>query len=149
MDTGILSPNPNSAWGAPTFAIPKKDRKIRIVSDFRELNKRLVCTSFWLPNIRDLCDLILYHIKYFTTLDILQGYYQLKLSSQSRDICTIVVPWGKFCYNSLSMGIGFSPDLFQRALGDLFLDMQNVLIYLDNILIVSHRSFKKTSTLLT
>ena len=113
------------------------------MDDFRELNKRLILTPFPLPNIRDLRDLVLCDVKYFTTLDILQGYYQLKLSPQSSDICTIVVPWGKFCYNSLPMGVASSPDLFQWALGDLFLDIQNVLIYLDNILIVLHGHFKK------
>ena len=78
--------------------------------------------------MKDLHDLVLCDVKYFMTLDTLQGYYQLKLSPQSRDICTIVEPWGKFCYNILPMGVASSPDLFQKALGDLFIDMQNVLI---------------------
>ena len=75
----VFSPNSDSQWGAPTFAIPKKDGRICIVTDFRELNKRLIRTPFPLPNIRDLRDSILHQVEYFTTLDIMQGFYHMKL----------------------------------------------------------------------
>ena len=35
VKNGVLSPNPNSIWAAPSFAIPKKDGTIRFISDFR------------------------------------------------------------------------------------------------------------------
>ena len=38
VDIGTLSPIFYSEWASPTFCIPKKDQRIRIVSDFRVLN---------------------------------------------------------------------------------------------------------------
>ena len=61
----------------------------------------------------------------------------MKLDKFSRDLYTIVLPWGKYCYNSVPMGVASSPELSQRALGNLFLDMENILFYLDDILLVS------------
>ena len=34
VEIGILLPNPDSKWAAPSFAIPKKDGQIRFVTDF-------------------------------------------------------------------------------------------------------------------
>ncbi|MGH7954962.1 MAG: hypothetical protein ACREOZ_03290, partial [Gloeomargaritales cyanobacterium] len=38
VDIDVLKPNVKSAWGSPTFAIPKKDGRVRIITDFRVLN---------------------------------------------------------------------------------------------------------------
>ena len=51
---GILRKVNHSQWGAPCFAIPKKDGTIRFISDFRELNKRVKRTPFPLPKIQDM-----------------------------------------------------------------------------------------------
>ena len=93
VQQGVFSRNLNNLWSASTLTILKKDGQISIVSDFRELNKRLICTPIPLPNIRDLRDSILSHVEYFTTIDILQSYHQMKLNKQSRDFCTIILPW--------------------------------------------------------
>jgi hypothetical protein len=56
MDIGVLEEEPDysSEWALPSFAIPKKNRTIRVVTDFRKLNlllKRFVspisCSKDW------------------------------------------------------------------------------------------------------
>ena len=50
----ILKKVNHSQWGAPCFAIPKRDGTIRFISDFRELNKRVKRTPFPLPKLQDM-----------------------------------------------------------------------------------------------
>ena len=38
---GVLRKCSPSEWASPSFAIPKKNKRIRIVSDFRKLNKAI------------------------------------------------------------------------------------------------------------
>ena len=42
VDDGVLRrKHGGSEWSSPTFVVPKKDRRIRIVSDFRENSEKL------------------------------------------------------------------------------------------------------------
>ena len=51
-------------------------------------------------------------------------------------LCTTVLPWGKYTYKSLPMGIACAPDIFQSIMMDLLGDLDYVLIYIDDISIV-------------
>jgi hypothetical protein len=38
VDSGVLEEDYSSEWASPSFAIPKKNRTIRVITDFRKLN---------------------------------------------------------------------------------------------------------------
>ena len=40
-----------SAWGFPSFIIPKKDGRVRLISDFRILNDMIIREPHTLPRI--------------------------------------------------------------------------------------------------
>lgn len=109
---GVLYRINRSEWESPTFIIPKKDRTVRFTSDFRELNKQIKRRPFPLPKIQDLL-LKLEGFQYATSLDLNMGYYHIELSAKSKRLCTIVLPWGKYEYQSLPMGLCNRADLFQ------------------------------------
>ena len=44
---------------------------------------------------------------------------------KSRKLCTIVLPWGKFEYQKLPMGLCNSPDIFQEKMNELFHDLES------------------------
>merc|ERR1712155_389573 len=52
-EIGVLSRCGESAFGAPTFIVPKKDGRVGVVSDMRELNKIIKPTNYTLPIITD------------------------------------------------------------------------------------------------
>eukprot|EP00957_Ditylum_brightwellii_P105348 8031175-Ditylum_brightwellii.AAC.1 len=60
------------------------------------------------------------------------GLYHLELTPNLSALCTIVLPWGKYKYLKLPMGLVNSPDIFQEKMGDLFADLENVQAYIDN-----------------
>ena len=133
---GVIRKVNNSEWAAPTFIIPKKDGTVRFLSDFRELNKRIRRKPFPLPNIQDLL-LKLEGFTYGTTLDLNMGYYHIRLDPDARKLCTIILPWGKYEYLRLPMGLSNAPDIFQEKISNLMCDLEFVRAYIDDLLIIS------------
>ena len=136
MSIGVLKKVNRSEWAAPTFIIPKKDGSVRFISDFRELNKRIKRKPFPIPKIQDLL-LKLEGFQYATSLDLNMGYYHIELSPDSKRLCTIVLPWGKYEYQKLPMGLSNSPDIFQEKMSTLFGDLEYVRTYIDDLLITT------------
>jgi hypothetical protein len=65
------------------------------------------------------------------------GYYHIELSPDSKRLCTIVLPWGKYEYQKLPMGLSNSPDIFQEKMSTLFGDLEYVRTYIDDLLITT------------
>jgi transposase InsO family protein len=133
---GVLQKCNDSEWGAPTFIIPKKNGTVRFISDFRELNKRLKRKPFPIPKINDLL-LKLEGFQYATSLDLNMGYYHLELDLLAQEMCTIVLPWGKYRYKRLPMGVANSPDIFQEKMSTLMAGLEFVRTYLDDVLVLT------------
>ena len=139
---GVLRKINRSEWAAPTFIIPKKDGAIRFLSDFRQLNQRIKRKPFPLPKIQDIL-MKLEGFTYGTSLDLNMGYYHVHLDPFSRQLCTIVLPFGKFEYQRLPMGLCNSPDIFQEKMFNLMGDLENVRAYIDDLLCLSHSTWEE------
>ena len=135
-EIGVLKRVNRSEWAAPTFIIPKKDGTVRFISDFRELNKRIKRRPYPIPKIQDML-MNLEGFQFATSLDLNMGYYHIELSPKSKELCTIVLPFGKYEYQKLPMGLCNSPDVFQEKMSELFLGWEFVRAYIDDILITS------------
>ena len=75
--------------------------------------------------------------QYGTSFDLNMGYYHIELSPSTKKLCTIVLPWGKYEYQRLPMGLCNSPDIFQEKMGNLMQDLENVKTYIDDILLLT------------
>ena len=67
-----------SPWGFPIVLVKKKDNSLRFCIDYRELNKVTKRNSFPLPVISHILA-TLGKAKYFSTLDLKSGYWQVEL----------------------------------------------------------------------
>ena len=137
---GVLKKVNRSEWAAPSFIIPKKDGRVRFISDFRELNKRIRRKPYPIPNIQEML-LNLEGFQYATSLDLNMGYYHLELSARSKEMCTIVFPFGKYEYQRIPMGLCNSPDIFQEKMSELMEGLEFALTYLDDLLCITKGTF--------
>ena len=106
-----------------------------MLTNFREVNKRITRKPFPLPRITESLQKI-EKFRSATAIDISQGYYNIPLSEKSQKICTTILPWGKYSYQRLAMGIASAPDIFQLIMMDLLGDLDYVLVYINDILIL-------------
>ena len=83
-----------------------------------------------------------------TSLDLNMGYYHLSLMPNVSQLCTLVLPWGKYEYLRLPMGLCHSPDIFQEKMSELMIGLEFVRAYLDNWLIISKTDFNEHLELL-
>ena len=70
------------------------------------------------------------------------GYHHIKLCPFSKKLCTIVLPWGKYEYKKIPMGLCNSPDIFQEKTNKLFNGLDYVRAYIDDLLIISNKSLE-------
>ena len=138
---GVLKKNHESEWAAATFIQPKKTGDVRVLTDFRKLNAALKRKPFPIPKISDLLQRLA-GFKFATAIDLSMAYYHVPLDEESQKLCSTVLPWGKYQYARLPMGVKCAPDIFQHIINNLFSDLDFVQAYLDDILITSSDSFE-------
>jgi hypothetical protein len=137
LEQKLVEPS-TSPYGAPVLLVKKPDGSWRFCVDYRALNAITVKNGHALPRIDDLLDKI-QGAKYFTSMDLLQGFYQLPLRESDRPKTAFKTTFGHYQFRVVSMGLSNSPSVFQRVMNQIFSNQLNksVLIYLDDILIFS------------
>ena len=138
---GVLRKVNSSEWAAQGFAVPKANGQIRFVTDFRFLNKYLRRFPFPLPSIQEIMRTV-DGLTYVSVLDLNMGFWHLELDEPSQRLATIILPWGKYCYQRLAMGLSVSPDIYQERMAAIFADMENVIVFIDDIAILTKGSYQ-------
>ena len=112
--------------------------KFRLCVDYSQLNKYLIPDCYPIPRIRDIIN-SLEGSKYFTSIDLRSGFWNLKLKKQCRDLLSFSVGQRQLRPVRLPMGLSTSPSIFQRIMRQIvhpFLD-DFVHIYIDDCIIFS------------
>ena len=76
---------------------------------------------------------------YFTLLDLRAGYWNVKISEESRDLTTFCHGGKSYRWRKLPMGLSISGNVFQKIMSDIIgpdLD-RGISIYLDDVLVFS------------
>ncbi|UYV79801.1 hypothetical protein LAZ67_18000696, partial [Cordylochernes scorpioides] len=72
----------DSPWAFPVVMVPKKDGNKRMCIDYRRLNEITLDDRQPLPHIQDMFDR-LHGSRFFSTLDVAWGYWQIEMDPQS------------------------------------------------------------------
>lgn len=126
-----------SPWSFGLVVVDKKDGTKRMCIDFRSLNKIVTPMSVPLPLIDDILTL-LGQSKYFTTLDLKSGYWQVELDEESKPKTAFACHRGLFQFNRMPFGLSNAPAVFQELMNIVLQECEQfATAYLDDVLIYS------------
>ena len=141
QEQGVIQPS-CSPWASPVVLVRKKDGSLRFCVDYRGINSVTKPDQFPLPRIDDLLDQ-LGHCKYFSTLDLAAGYWQVQMSPSSREKTAFTTHKGLYEFNVMPFGLRNAPAIFQRIMQHILMSIYPqtgptfVSAYLDDIIIFS------------
>jgi hypothetical protein len=127
-----------SPWSSNVVLVAKKNGKLRFCIDFRRLNALTYKDSYPIPRI-DTCLDALGGAKYFSTLDLRSGYWQVEIEDSDRDKTAFVTRMGQFRFQVLPFGLCNAVSVFQRLVDHVLtgLNWFSCLCYLDDICVFS------------
>ena len=136
VDHGIIQPSA-SEWAAAPVIVRKKDGTYRYCVDYRSLNNLTRKDSFPLPLIEECLDALADN-KFFSTLDMASGYWQVVIDPADRHKTAFITKYGLYEHVRLAMGLCNSPATYQRIMTYVLKNMlwKNVLVYLDDLIIL-------------
>ena len=133
-ELGVISKvNEPREW-INNIVIVEKGEKIRICIDPKHLNESLKDFRYPIPSLNELRQ-DLKDAKYFSVLDLKDGFWHIDLDEDSRKLCSFSTPFGLYQFNRLPFGIKIASEIFQKYMSDTFGDLKGVKFYIDDLII--------------
>ncbi|UYV81629.1 K02A2.6-like [Cordylochernes scorpioides] len=111
LESGIIERS-RYDWNSPVHLVKKPDGSLRFVLDLRQVNEKLRNQDYPMTWI-DTAMAAVGGAKYFSTLDLASGYYQLKLDSNVTRCFAFQTHFGKFEMSRLPQGCKIASNVFQ------------------------------------
>ncbi len=139
LKRGVIEPS-DSPWRAAIVLVPKKgkEKAYRCCIDFRGLNACSRLDSYRLARIDDSID-HLYGSRWFSTLDLQSGYWQVAMDPEDKIKTAFSCSQGHFHFLKMPFGLASAPATFQRLMEKVLSKLQykTCLVYLDDVIVYS------------
>ena len=99
----VVEPS-TSPWSSPIVLVTKKDGSIRFCVDFRRLNEITRKDAYPLPRVDDTLD-TLAGSRWFSTLDLLSGYWQVEMDKGDREKTAFIIQEGLYQFKVMPFGL--------------------------------------------
>ena len=126
----------NSPWASALHMVPNSDGSWRPCGDFRRLNNATVPDKYPVPNIRDFTNNVA-GSHGFSTLDLVKGYYQVKMFPDDIPKTAIITPFGLFEFVRMPFGLRNAGWTFQHLMDRVLAGLPFIFVYLDDVLVAS------------
>lgn len=128
----------HSPWSSPVVLVKKPNGGWRFCVDFRRLNAVSRKDVHPLPRIDDILD-VLQGVRFFTTLDLTSGYWQVGIKEEDKPKTAFACGPGLYEFNVIPFGLCNAPATFQRMINKVLSGLlwKVCLAYLDDIVIFS------------
>ena len=135
IKSGVIRDS-TSPWASPIVLVTKKDGTTRFCIDYRRLNDVTRKDAFPLPRIDESLD-TLSGAKYFCTLDLASGYWQVGMLEEDKAKTAFCTRFGLFEFNVMPFGLSNAPATFERLTEHILRGMQwkEALVYIDDIIV--------------
>ena len=142
LKNDIIQPS-NSPWSSPIILVRKRDGSTRFCIDYRKVNSVTRKDAYPLPRVDDILD-TLGGSKWFSTLDLKSGYWQVEVDSSSREKTAFTTSEGLYEFKVMPFGLCNAPATFQRLMNRVLCDVNWVecLVYIDDTVVIG-RTFEQ------
>ena len=133
---GLARPS-NSPWSSPIVLVPKKDSDYHFCVDFRRLSTVTRKDAYPMPRV----DEIFYKLgraHYFTTLDLVSGYWQVPVNEEDIEKTAFTVSSNHYEFTIMPFGLTNAPATFQRMMTKLLHGIEGCLVFIDDIIIFAY-----------
>ena len=108
QDQGVIYPS-SSPWASPMVLVRKNDGSLRFCLDYCDLNSVKKSDTFPLPLIDDMLDQ-LGRLKFFSTLDLAAGYWQVQVHPDLREKTAFITHQGLYEFSVMPFGLKPNPE---------------------------------------
>lgn len=135
LSKGVIEQVPKPPiWVNLLVVVLKKNGGIRLCVDMRVANSAIIREPYQIPTLNEILHEFNGCTK-STTLDLNQGYHQLSLDPESRDLTAFACHRGIFRYTRLIFGMSAAAELYQRNIEHALTGLQGVKNISDDIII--------------
>ena len=118
-------------WVNNLVIVEKKNGSLRLCLDPRDLNKAIKREHYKIPTMTEIASEFVGKTM-FSTLDLKDGYWHVKLDEDSSLLCTFNTPFGRYRFTRMPFGIKSASEVFQKKNEEAFAGIPGIHIVADD-----------------
>ncbi len=138
LEKGLIQPC-LGPYASPILVVKKPNSTdLRCVIDYRKVNEVTTADEYPQPMVQELIDK-LKGAKYYSKMDLLSGFYQVRMAPEDQQKTAFRCPFGTFSFKVMPMGLKNASKTFQRMVEYALRNFigKSVIVFIDDILVFS------------